>query len=247
MKNFLSFVFVLVILIVLASCVGKNNSGDSNADSNSLDSATVSTQTGKPDSFKPTIDTIYLFEVNDKMYQLVLTHEVPSATGDLTTTVRIVDDERLDTLYKKTFDFNSVGQIAQPALGHCWLDLFNSGGGSGYQGTIFNIRISDEVVLQPLTDFNELSYWKSNRTATEFIYAQALWYNTTTDGEDFESHFSEHHQAIYVCSIEQDSVVDVYLGKTKHKFEFHDNENPLMEFRKKEPEIANQIHWEDNE
>jgi hypothetical protein len=196
------------------------------------------------------IDTIYPLQVKNKLYQLILSHEGPTYTsqGDLSTTVRIVENENHDTLYKKTFDFNTCGLFANPAPDHYWLDLYNSGGGSGFSGKVFNIKIDSVISLQPLVSFDELSYWKSNRTATAFIFSEAIWnLDVNMDSEDFESHFDKHKQEISIYEIEKDTVIVNDLGLTKNKFDFSDYENkyPLKEFRDKEPAIAKQINWED--
>ncbi|HET6990671.1 MAG TPA: hypothetical protein VFJ43_05070, partial [Bacteroidia bacterium] len=65
------------------------------------------------------------------------------------------------------------------------------------------------------------------------------------DSKNFETHFDKHHQEISIYKIEEDTVIIRDLGETKHKLDFSENENPLIEFRKLEPALAKQIHWED--
>lgn len=207
--------------------------------------------TGKvpPGTWTPFIDTIYQLKINGTEYELMLSHEILNMehNDDLTTTVRII--EQGDTLYANTFDFNTTGQLQEPVPGHYWLSLYNSGGGSGYAGTLFNIRIQPLIALQPILEFNEMSFWKSNKSATELIYFYGIWSNSGDD-ENFESHFSEHLQSVTIYKITEDSVLTLTPGDglSKNKYDFHDYENrekTLKQFREKESALTKEINWED--
>jgi hypothetical protein len=196
--------------------------------------------------FKKDIDTIYHLEINNKNFDLILSQEYPSSTGSgaLTTTVGIVENEKHDTLYKKTFEFNEIGELSHPATNCYWLTMINSGGGSGYSGTLFNIRITPEITLQPLVNINELSFWKGNRDASELVLFQSIW-NTNGGENNFESHFDEHKQWIGIYKIKEDTVLLSEVGMTKKRYNSFENNGEVDKFKKAEPNLAKAIRWSD--
>ncbi len=196
------------------------------------------------------IDTIFPMQINNQGYQLILSHESFSALhkGDVTTTVRIVENASHDTLYSNTFEFNTAGIIRNPAPDCYWLSLLNSGGGSSYSATLFNIKLQPEIVLQPILKFGELSFIQGNTTGTELLVFEGIWNtNGGFESKNFESHFSEHQQMVAVYKIEEDTVTFKELGLTKQKHDFHHNNEAIIEFVKKEPALAKEIDWSEYE
>jgi hypothetical protein len=199
-------------------------------------------------------DTIYPMEIHGKSYQLMLTlGEYPSREDErfVTTTVRIIENETSDTLFKETFEYNSIGRFFHPAPDHYWINLTNESGGSGYSGTLFNIRLEPEIRLQPVTNISELSFWESNKTATEILFFQAYWY-TTAGLSDMESHFSTHRQSMGIYKIMEDTIIYKDLGMTKyrydlhaHKFEENGNDNIILRLKKQETALTGMINWDE--
>lgn len=244
MKNFATFVFICVLGFLFSNCgqqpkaVGPAKVVDAQNDFIAKDSIAKFI----PLPLEKCIDTVYDIKIDGEAYRLVLSNEVPSDEGALTKTVRLVNENH-DTLFKKTLVFNEILEFSSPAPNCYWLTLVNSGGGSGYSGTVFYLRMKPEITLQPLVNINELSCWKANRTATEFILFQGNWdMSGSPEGENFESHFSDHKQWVGVYTILQDTVSMKEIGMTKMKHGFIDNDFVLEEFQKDEPELAKAIH-----
>jgi hypothetical protein len=190
-------------------------------------------------------DSTYSLQIKGNVYLLLLSHEdVPFHQAGESTTVRIVE-QSTHTLYEKTFDFNSVGQLRHPAPDHYWLSLLNSGGGSGYSATLFNIKLEPEIVLQPIFNFNELSDWKTNRDATEIIFFQAIWnIDWNHEGEETEAHFQEHLQHISLYTIREDTVIAKEIGMTKAKYDLNASDTAMLEIKRKEAGLFKSIDWE---
>jgi hypothetical protein len=251
--NYKKLLFSAGVLVLALTNCGQENKPTAKADT----ADTLNTSAVVPDvnnsspSFTPFTDTIHQLLIGGKHYRLILTHEIPSVehNGDLTTTVRLVDNADGDTLYENTFDFNTVGQLRNPVPDHYWLSLYNWDNGSGYQGTLFNIRLTPGITLQPVLNFSELTNFKSNRTATELLCFDGIWDMVNINSDNPEAHFTAHKQAITVYQIREDTVLS-YLpggGLTKRKY-FDEDENievTLQKLRKQEPAIAKEIKWED--
>ncbi len=191
------------------------------------------------------LDTIYSMYFDEKIYQLALGYGnyMDSTYGSMQNTVVTILLNN-DTLYTEKLNFNTIGRLQNPAPGHYWIDLLNSGGGSGYSGTIFNIRPKPKPIMQTITTFGELSWWKSNKNATGLLYFSGYW-----DSEHGESHFEEHKQGVCYYEIKDNAVSYKDLGRTKYKYAFSEgnDENAFNEFRKKEKAIAAKINWADFE
>jgi hypothetical protein len=165
-----------------------------------------------------------------------------------TTTVTIIEDESRDTLYSNAFEFNTTGALRNPAPGSYWLSLLNSGGGSGYSATLFNIRIKPKAQLQPLFNFSELSHIQGSKDGSQILFFSGMW-NTAygPDSKNFESHFAEHRQYVSLYTIKEDTVTVKEIGETKLKHDFHYNDTAVNQFRRTEPALANKINWADFE
>ncbi len=199
---------------------------------------------------EPYIDTIFPMQIDSHDYQLILSHESFSALheGEITTTVRIVGDKKHDTLYTNIFEFNTAGIIRHPAPDCYWFSLLNSGGGSSYSATLFNIKLKPEIMLQPILEFGELSFIHGNITGTELLVFEGIWNtNGGFESKNFESHFSQHQQIVSVYKIEEDTITFREIGLTKQKHDFHHNNEAIKEFVKKEPALAKEIDWSEYE
>lgn len=99
---------------------------------------------------------------------------------------------------------------------------------------MYTIRINPVIKLQPILQFNEMSFWINNRSATELIYFYGIW-STSGDDENSESHFSTHFQSVTIYKITEDTVLTLTPGDglTKNKYDFHDYEN-----REKTPPLS---------
>ncbi len=246
----LKFLRLFIFCILFMNCGQKNNSTPK-AKSNSSNAADSSRKTNNSNSSQTTawdtnIDTVYKIQIDGKECQLLFTHEFPSPTGNLTTTIRIIESVNRDTLFAKTLDFNTVGEIEQPSPNHYWFTLEDYGGGSGYSGTLFNVRTTPTILLQPIIGINELLSWKSNRFASELIFCQGIW-NMVGDGDNFESHFDKHKQDIGIIKIQPDTILIHEIGITRRKHDFFDSKDELQEFKRTEPALAKKINWTDYE
>ncbi|MGL4599331.1 MAG: hypothetical protein ACRCYO_17545 [Bacteroidia bacterium] len=202
-----------------------------------------------PSTSEISSDTTYHLSIDGKQYALVFTHNEfmsDNREQDETITVRIVATETHDTLFTQVYDFNTVGRLDHPAPNVYWLDLLNSGGGSGFSGAIFNVCISPKPKLQKIETMTELSFWKANHSATKLIFFQAHW-DMGNDDADFEAHFSEHKQSISIYTITPNAVFYEELGTTVFKYDFSGEKAPFDALREKEPELAAKIDWADFE
>lgn len=229
--------------------------GESKNDVNRNDTSTIPYSTNKNPSVNVLnnegLDSVYSVLINDTACEIIFSHELPSSidSSDLSTTVQVVQKHNHDTLYKKTFDFNTVGKVVQAAPGIFFIDLYNSYGGSGFTGSIFYLKTAPEISLRPVCKFDELSYWKSSNSGTQLILFDGIWnMNINPDSPDFETHFSDHQQFITEYDIKTDTVIANEIGSTKYKYSVSENESDvestLKDFRKKEPHMADKIRWE---
>jgi hypothetical protein len=191
-------------------------------------------------------DSVYPLEVNGKNYELVLSQNYPSqkTEGALATTLFIIDTANADTLYRDLYEFNEIGELRNPAPGHYWIGLLNSGGGSGYSATLFNIRIGDKIEIQPLFDFDELSYWKTNALADEVLFFEGIWNMNVENEKDLESHFAPHRQSVSEYSIKSDTVILKEIGISKYKYDLFDNaDTDIGKFQEQEKKLNKNIKW----
>lgn len=251
MKNSSHFLLGIFSVILFSNCNQEHNSVKSDSIVSTTDhlSDTLNPQDTVVDRLNHSrADTSYELQMNGKKYELVFSHESLSETGsgDITTTVRLTENSNQDIVFSEVYEFNTVGALRNPAPNQYWFALLNSGGGSGYSASLYAVRMEPEVRFQYLLNFNELSYWKTNKTATEVLFFQAIWdMGDGADDPDFESHFSEHRQSLGIYKIEMDTVRYIDIGTTKKKYDFSENGNALPLLRKQEPALAKQIRWED--
>ena len=247
------FLFPLLFILAFSQCREENKQPeitvlpDSNIVSNDIhpDStpSPVDTTPANPSYYT---DSVYQLKVNGKNYQLVLSHNYPSQQheGALATTLFIIDTANADTLYRNLYEFNEIGELRNPAPGHYWIALLNSGGGSGYAATLFNIRIDDKIKIQPLFNFDELSYWKTNSAANEVLFFEGIWNMNVEDEKDFEAHFYPHKQLVSTYSIKNDTVISKEIGLSSYKYDLFDNaDTDIGKFQLQEKKLNKNINW----
>ena len=226
-----------LIILLLISCGHKNKN-----------------TTHKPEYLKKTdikfsedlpSDTSFRIDIGAKSFQLIITHdEQPSITNnnESTTTIRIVDNSNQDTLYRKTYDFNELGELTKSGANNYYITLLNSGGGSGYSGCLFKINCNPKIALQPIFNFDELSFWEFNKTDKEIILYKGKW-NMNPNSKSFEAHFSKHIQTIFLYKINESKISFKKLGTTKNKY---DIENISLKYlKKKEALLLKDINVDD--
>lgn len=233
--------------ILFCSC-GQENKTVKKDSGNSADSFVMNEEysDGPEEDEASFPDSTYTLQIKGAAYLLMFSHEgAPFHAAGESTTVRIVEQSSHDTLYEKTFDFNGVGALRHPAPDHYWIALLNSGGGSGYSATLFDIQLDPEIDLKPLFNFNELSSWVTNRAANEVVFFQALWnIDWNHEGEETEAHFQEHLQHISLYKIMPDTVVAKEIGATKAKYDLSATDTMVREIKRKEPGLAKSIDWQ---
>lgn len=243
-----------ISFLLLMSCGQEEKT--KNGDSASNDTVNVSTEPDalahgeQPKENETGVDTIFALKIGGKAYQLVLFNDyfISMEYGTVPCmTVHIVESASNDTIFSETFrDFNYFARLENPAPGKYWLGLLNSGGGSGFSAALFNVKIAPEPKLQPIFKYNELSFFKGNRTGTALLFFQASWL-TNPEGEP-ETHFEPHRQGVAIYEIREDSVIYKDLGDTQGKYDLSVDEDALKQLpliRKNEPELAEKIPWED--
>ncbi len=190
-------------------------------------------------------DTTYKIEIGNKSYQLIFKHtELHDSEDDMDSTisVSIVDNSSHDTLYNNILNYNLVGDFTKTTNNDYFISLLSSGGGSGYSGTLFKIKITPKVVFQPILKLGELSYWIFNKYGTELILFDGKW---DFNSKPPESHFEAHRQYISIYKIQENNVTVKKLGLTRRKHDFIDDVETINDFKKNEPVISKEIKWED--
>ncbi len=198
-------------------------------------------------AFRLISDSIYAIQIGPKHCHLLFTHQTfsPASDGELMTTVRIVNTENQKTIFDSTFNYNSVGRVEQIAKDGFIIDLTNIYGGSGFGGIIFYLKTATEISLQEVCPMNELTFWESNITGNKLLVLEGVWNMGSADGPNFEAHFSEHRQNIFIYELGQDKPIRSVIGLTKFKYDLSENGNTLKEMKKKETKLNGKISWEE--
>lgn len=195
-------------------------------------------------------DTMFNLNLSGKDYLMTLTRDEFKSKVDTnfqTITVRIINAGTHEEDFVATYDFNEIDGLRQPAQGCYWLTLVSNGGGSGFSGTVFQVRNNPEVTLQPFLNFDELTTWRPNKTGTSALVFRGIWnMNTDDENEEPESHFSEHQQSIALYTIGADTVRIQEIGLTEKKYDFYED-TTYSAFRKAEPALAGKIKWSEFE
>lgn len=191
-------------------------------------------------------DTIFSLEQNGQGYQLVLTHPRNDSDDYVTKTrVRILQGETV--LADEVFSFNTVGSFQEPKEGIYFIDLLNSGGGSGFSGTIYRVITGDKSGLLPVTNFNELTSWKFSKNADTLLCASGYWAMESEDDDSFEAHFDAHQQTLFLCRLKDGAYKEELIGTTKGKYDLTDDAGGWKKLKEGEPELSKKISWEEFE
>jgi hypothetical protein len=162
-----------------------------------------------------------------------------------TTTLRLIRNKDGDTLFTATYDFNNIDKLYNPAPNCYWLGLIKSGGGSGYTGTLFSVKMEPKPELQPILNFNELTYWRSNKAGSGILAFDGIWDMSAADSANAESHFGAHKQNISVYTIALNTVQQLKLGITKNKYSPWETDDIVNQLKTNEPGLAKKIDWQD--
>lgn len=198
------------------------------------------------------IDTTIAMELsyNDKKYTLML-KDIPAEEPENNMPVcylQITENATNHAILSGYYNFNATDGLYHPVADTYWLGLISSGGGSGYRGTLYNIRIADTAILQPILSFGELTHWKSNRDGSSIIVIDGIWDLANPDAEKFESHFGQHIHSINVYTIQKDSILRLDLGLTQNKYSSEYETSELLNAIKlNEPQLFGKIIWQDYE
>lgn len=192
---------------------------------------------------------LYPMLINNENYSLKLTHDEErslNAENISSTTLRLIRNKDGDTLFTATYDFNNIDKLYNPAPNCYWLGLINSGGGSGYTGTLFNIKLEPKPVLQPILNFGELTYWRSNKNGSAILVLDGIWKRfNDLDTLDFESHFDGHKQTVSIYTLKKDTAICQKLGITKSKYSPWETDDIVDQIKANEPDLAKKIDWQD--
>jgi len=189
-------------------------------------------------------DTSFELSFEGENYTLTLTRDEFRSVVDSTIqtiTVRLINQKRQQEIFVETKDYNEIDGFTEIAKVCYQLTLVSSAGGSGFSGTVFQVRTEPHPGLQPILNFNELSSWRTSKDGKTLVAFEGIW-NMTTEDEEPESHFSEHRQAITLYAIYADTVVAKEIGVTDKKYDFYEDEI-YSAFRNAEPLLAGKINW----
>lgn len=241
MKNYLTIIHVLALLSLTQCNESEGHSTEKkDADDTSHSSTTVVQHMAPDTSYDLTIDGV--------SYTLTLTRDEFHSVVDSsfqTITVRLINQKLQQVIFVETKDYNEIDGLKEIANGCYQLTLVSSAGGSGFSGTVFQVRTKPHPGLQTLLNFNELSTWKTSKDGKTLLAFEGIW-NMNTEEEEPESHFSEHRQAITLYTVQADTVVAKEVGTTEKKYDFYDDAT-FSAFRKAEPLLAGKINWSEFE
>lgn len=226
---------LLLLLLIFASC----HSGERSAPADAVrDSAVPLVQTIR-EEFS---DTVYDFRMNGKYYRLMLTHRQNLVTYEPFTIVRVLEGN--DTIFRQDCPhYNVSGKFFSSNQKDWFLELVSDGGGSGFSGTIFQLHLGDEPVLDTVLNFNELTSWKWSTSGDNLLVAQGDWVMGNPDDSTFESHYSPHAQTVFIVHPAYVKSSAEILGTTKGKYGLPEDENEWHSIREKETSISAKIDW----
>lgn len=197
----------------------------------------------------PDSPTNYVIKLNGNEYSLTLKETSSEHTNNndipqvLVTIKNVVNGQ---TILNHAMPYNLINDFYNPAPNKYLLALSLYGGGSGYSGTLFDIVIKDTVRLNPIVDYNEISYWRFNKTGSEILFFQGEWGVENINSEEFESHFSPHKQFITLYRFASDTVITTEIGTTKEKYDFKESATDWSKFTNTE-RISKEINVSDFE
>jgi hypothetical protein len=149
-----------------------------------------------------------------------------------------------DTVFKATFNFNTIGKYAELPTGQSFIQLINNGGGSGFQGVLLFINKSkQDPFLDGVTDITELSSWIYSDDGNSVLMAHGMWVAGDPDSENFESHFSPHKQVLYLFDLSTTPRSEKEAGITNGKYDLIGGGNTFADIRMFEPQFDSLINW----
>lgn len=224
-------VFASVLMTVLLSCESPDNN-----------------RTEKAETVVASLkfDTSFVFMHNNDTCELLLTRqEVVGQNGVMEEKIVSRITRGADTVFRVSFNFNKIGEYTALDSGRSFLQLWNDWGGSGYGGVLLFVNTSrSEPFLDAVADITELSKWKYSEDGNSVLISQGLWNVGNPDSSDFESHFSEHRQALFLYDLSSSPRTEKPLGITVNKYELIDGGNSFEDIRKGEPQFDTLIDWE---
>lgn len=191
-------------------------------------------------------DTSFVFMHNNDTCELLLARqEAVGQNGVMEEKIVSRITRGADTVFRASFNFNKIGEYITQSSGRSFLHLVNDGGGSGYTGVLLFINTSrTDPFLDGVADITELSNWKYSEDGNSVLISQGLWKVGNPDSPDFESHFSEHRQALFLYDLSSSPKTEKSLGITVNKYELIDGGNSFEDIRKGEPQFDSLIDWD---
>lgn len=192
-------------------------------------------------------DTSFVFMHNNDTCELLLARqEAVGQNGVMEEKIVSRITRGSDTVFRASFNFNKIGDYTTLKSGRSFLHLVNDGGGSGYNGVLLYVNTSrKEPFLDGVADITELSKWKFSEDGNTVLIAQGLWKVGNPDSPDFESHFSEHRQALFLYDVSVTPRTEKNAGITKNKYELIDGGNSFEDIRKGEPQLDTLVKWDE--
>jgi|GEM_PF-1774239 len=192
------------------------------------------------------VDTSFVFlHNNDSCELLMARQEAVGQNGVIEEKIATWITRDADTVFRASFNFNKIGEYTALDSGRSFFHLANDAGGSGYTGVLLFINTSrTEPFLDAVADITELSKWKYSENGNNVLVAQGLWKVGDPDSPDFEAHFSEHRQALFLYDISTTPRTEKSLGITKNKYELIEGGNSFEDISKGEPQFDTLVNWE---
>jgi hypothetical protein len=224
-------ILAAVLIITVASCgTSQNNEEVHSADS----------------SLPVQVDTSFVFLHNNDSCELLLAkREKIENDGVIAEKIFTWITRGKDTVFRASFNFNTIGTYEVVGGGRSYFRLINDGGGSGYTGVLLYLNTSrKEPFIDAVSDFSELSKWIYSNDGNSVLMAHGLWTVTDTDAPDAETHFSSHRQVLFLYDTDVTPRTEKELGATKNKYELIDGENTFEDIRKSESQFDTLVTWE---
>lgn len=192
------------------------------------------------------VDTSFVFVHNNDSCELLLAkRESIENNGVIAEKIFTWITRGKDTVFRASYNFNTIGSYEVIAGTRSYFQLINDGGGSGYTGVLLFLNTSrKEPFVDVISDISELSKWIYSTDGNSVLMAHGLWTVTDMDAPDAETHFSAHRQVLFLYDINVTPRTEKELGATKNKYELINGENSFGDMRKSEPQFDTLVNWE---
>ncbi|MFM2016733.1 MAG: hypothetical protein RL007_389 [Bacteroidota bacterium] len=192
------------------------------------------------------VDTSFVFLHNNDSCELLLAkRESIENNGVITEKIFTWITRGQDTVFRASYNFNTIGAYEVIGSSRSYFQLINDGGGSGYTGVLLYLNTSrKEPFVDAISDISELSKWIYSADGNSVLMAHGLWTVTDMDAPDAETHFSAHRQVLFLYDINVTPRTEKELGATKNKYELIDGENSFEDMRKSESQFDTLVAWE---